>query len=50
MALGVGAVLDVAGEEVGHVLHGEIGALYDDAVGGDAVDEAREKEKGGIRW
>ena len=46
VALGMGAVLHVAGEEVGHVLHGEIGALDDNAVGGDAVDEAR--KRGGL--
>ena len=41
----VGAVLDVAGEEISHVLHGKVGGVLDDAVGGNAVTEA--KKKGG---
>ena len=45
VALGVGAVLDVAREEVRHVLHREVGGVDDGAVGGHAVQEAAKRKE-----
>ena len=45
MSGGVGAVLEVAGEEVDHVLDGEVPCVLDYAVGRHAVEEA---EMGGV--
>lgn len=45
MGGGLGTVLEVAGEEVGHVLNGEVLRFPDHTVGRQGVEEP---ERGGI--